>query len=109
MCFHPLVGIPIGILSFSIGLKISAIMAGIKKHMPIIKKRDDEIVLVAKPKLNSIEILISKTLIDSNTIHDEKVLTNNMLRELCDMKEEIKNFNNKYKFKVYIKQCHLIV
>ena len=109
MCFHYLVGIPIGISSFSIGLKMFAITAKIKKFMPIIKKRDEKIVLVAKPKLNSIEVLISKALINSNIIHDEKVLINNMLKEFYDMKEEIKNSNNKYKFKLCIKQCYLIV
>ena len=109
MCFHYLVGIPMGISSFSIGLRMFAITAKIKKFMPIIKKRDDKIVLVAKPKLNSIEVLISKALINSNIIHDEKVLINNMLKEFYDMKEEIKNSNNKYKFKLCIKQCYLIV
>ena len=107
--FPLLVGIPMGISSFSIGLRMFAITAKIKKFMPIIKKRDDKIVLVAKPKLNSIEVLISKALINSNIIHDEKVLINNMLKEFYDMKEEIKNSNNKYKFKLYIKQCYLIV
>ena len=32
-----------------------------------------------------------------------------MLRDFYDMKEEIKNFNDKQKFKLYIKQCYLIV
>ena len=108
MCFHSLVGIPIGISSFSIGLKIFAITSKMQ-FMPIIKKRGDKIVLVAKPKLNSIEVLIYKALINSNIIHDEKVLINKMLKEFYDMKEEIKNSNNKYKFKLYIKQCYLIV
>ena len=37
--FATLVGIPIGITSFAIGLKISAITAGIKMYMSIIKKK----------------------------------------------------------------------
>ena len=44
-----------------------------------------------KSKLSSIEILISKTLIDSNIAHDEFVLINNVAKEYDDMKEEIKN------------------
>ena len=108
MCFYSLVGIPIGISSFSIGLKIFAITSKMQ-FMPIIKKRGDKIVLAAKPKLNSIEVLIYKALINSNIIHDEKVLINKMLKEFYDLKEEIKNSNNKYKFKLYIKQCYLIV
>ena len=57
------------------------------------KKKPDKIKL-----LNSIEILIYKSLIHSNIIHDEFVLINNVLKIFYDMKEEIKNSNNKYKF-----------
>ena len=46
--------------------------------------------MLAKSKLNSIELLISKTLIDSNISHDEFVLINNVLKEYDNMKEEIK-------------------
>ena len=64
--------------------------------------------LLAKSKLSSIEVLISKALIDSIISHDEFVLLNTLLKEFYDMKEEIKNSNNKYKFKLYIKQCYRI-
>ena len=40
------------------------------------KKRHDKIVLLAKSKLNSIEILISKVLMDWNISHDKFVLVN---------------------------------
>ena len=86
--------IPIGIMSSAIGLKICAITAGIKKYKSIIKKKKkkhDKIVLLAKSKLNSIEVLISKALIDSVISHDEFVLINNVLKEYNEMKEEIKN------------------
>ena len=91
--FASLIGIPIGITSSAIGLKICAITAGIKKYKSIIKKKKkkhDKIVLLAKSKLNSIEVLISKALIDSNISHHEFVLINNVLKEYDDMKE-IKN------------------
>ena len=55
--------------------------------------RHDKIVLRAKSKLNDIEVLISKVLIDSNISYDEFVLINNVLKEFHDMKEEIKNSN----------------
>ena len=55
------------------------------------KKKHDKIVLLAKSKLNSIEVLISKALIDSNIIHHEFVLINNVLNGCDDMKEEIQN------------------
>ena len=82
--FASLVGIPIGITSFAIGLKIFATTAGIKKYKLIIKKKKkkhDKIVLLAKSKLNSIEVLISKALIDSVINYDEFVLINNVLKE----------------------------
>ena len=47
-------------------------------------------VLLAKPKLNRMEVLISEALIDSNICHDESVLINNVLKEYNKMKKEIK-------------------
>ena len=41
---------------------------------------------LAKSKLSSREVLISKALIDSNINHDEFVLINNVLKEFYDMK-----------------------
>ena len=55
------------------------------------KKKHDKILLFAKSKLNSIEILISKALIDSVISHDEFVLTNNVLRKYNKMEEELIN------------------
>ena len=55
--FASLCGIPIGITSSAIGLKICVIAAGIKKYKSIIKKKKkkhDEIVLLTKSKLNII-------------------------------------------------------
>ena len=48
--------------------------------MKKIKKKPDEIVLLGKYKLNTIEVIISKTLIDSYISHDEFVSVNNVLR-----------------------------
>ena len=47
--------------------------------------------MLAKSKLNSIEVLISVALMDSLIGHDEFVLTNNVLQDYNEMKEEIKN------------------
>ena len=79
-----LIGIPIGITSSAIGLKICATTAGIKKYESIIKKKKtkhDKTVLLAKPKLNRIEVLISKALIGSNIGNDQFILINNVLKE----------------------------
>ena len=59
------------------------------------KKKHDKIILLAKSKLNSIEVLISKNLIDSNIRHEKFVLIDNVLKEFYDMKEKIKNSNKK--------------
>ena len=67
--FASLVGIPIGITSPAVGLNICVITAGIEKYKSIIKKKKKKygkIVLLAKSKLNSIEVLISKAMIYSN-------------------------------------------
>ena len=48
------------------------------------------IVLLAKSKLNSIEVLTSKVLVNSVISHDEFVLMNNVLKEYNKMKEETK-------------------
>ena len=50
----------------------------------------DMIVLLGKTKLNTIEVLISKSLIDSYISHDGFVSVNNVLREYNEMKEEKK-------------------
>ena len=92
--FASLLGIPIGITSSVIGLKICARAAGIKKYKSIIKKKKkghDKIVLLAKPKLSSIEVLISKALIVSNISHDGFVLINNVPKEFHYIKKEIRN------------------
>ena len=70
------------------------ITAGTKKYKSIIKKkkkRNDKIVLLAKSKVNSIQVLISRALIDSVIIHDESISINNVLKKYNKMKVEIKN------------------
>ena len=67
-------GISVGITSSAIGSKICAIAAGIKKYKLIIKKKKkkhNKIVFLAKFTLKKIEVLISKTLINSNISHDK--------------------------------------
>ena len=70
----------------------------IKKYKSISKKNEKKqfkTISLAKFKSNSIEVLISKSLIDSSISHDELVLINNVLKDFYDMKEEIKNSDNK--------------
>ena len=46
--------------------------------------------MLAKSKLNSIQVLISKALIDLNISHDEFFLIDNVLKEFYDTTEQIK-------------------
>ena len=74
--FASLVCVPVGITSPAVGLNIPAITAGIKKYKLIIKKKKekhDKIVLLGKDKLNTIEVLIYKAIIDSYISHDKLV------------------------------------
>ena len=89
-----MIGIPIGITSSVIGLNLCVTTAGIKTYKSIIKKKKkkhDKIVFLAKSKLDKIEVLISKALIDSVISHEEFVLINNLLKEYNKIKEKIKN------------------
>ena len=66
--FASLVGVPVGISISAAGLKICPLTAGIKKYKSIIKnkrKNYDRILLLAKTKLNTIEVMISKGVSDS--------------------------------------------
>ena len=92
--FASLVDITVGITSSSIGINICAVIAGIKKYKSMIKKKKkkhDKLVLLVKYKLNTIEVLTSKSLIDLYISHHEFVSINNVLREHSEIKGEIQN------------------
>ena len=79
--FASLVGTPLQQYSFNstAAIKIDAITAEIKKYKSIIKKKKkthDEIVLLPKIKSITVEVLISRALIDSKISHDEFVSVN---------------------------------
>ena len=84
--FASLVSIPIAVTSPAVGLKICVITSGIKKHKSVL--------LLAKSKLNGIEGLTSKALIDSYISYDDFVLIKNVLKETYDTKEKIRNSND---------------
>ena len=95
--FSSFIGILIVTTNSAIRLKIYAITAGIKKYKSIIKKQKknhDKILLLPKSKLNSIEVLIFKALIDSVIIFDKFFSINNVLKEYKEMKKEIINLKN---------------
>ena len=91
--FTSLVAVPVGITSSPVKLKIYAITTGIKKYKSIIKKKKkkhNEIVLLGKSKLNTIEDLIFKALNNSYISHDKFVSLNSESKEYTEMEQEIK-------------------
>ena len=61
--FAILIGVPVGIASSAVEIKICAINAVIRKYKSIIKiiiKKRNKIVSLAKTKLNTIEVLFLK-------------------------------------------------
>ena len=92
--FASLVCVPVGIASPAVGIKSCAITVGIEKYKSIIRRKKilhDKIVFLGKDKLNTIEVLISKVLIDPYISHDEFVFVNNVLREYNRIKKDMKN------------------
>ena len=90
--FASLVYVLVGITSSAVGIKICAITAGIKTYRSVINKKKivhDKIVFLGTDKLNTIEVLISKVLIDSFIGHDEFVSVNNVLREYNEIKNSV--------------------
>ena len=70
--FTSVIGAPVGIASASLTLIFSLTTGIIKKLLNITrkkKKRRDKILVLAKSKFNSIEILISQALIDMDISH----------------------------------------
>ena len=85
----------IRITSSTTGLKNCAVTKEIKKYKSIIKKKKKKNDKIAKSKLNSIEFVVSKALIDSVISHGEFVLINNVWLFIED-------------FSLLIKQCYRI-
>ena len=103
--FTSLVAIPAGITSSAVGLNICIITVVNKKYGSNIKKKKkkhDLIVLLGKNKLDAIEVLISKALIDSYINHDEFVSVNNVLKVYIEMRDEIKNSDTSVEYIIQI-------
>ena len=99
--FAYLFSIAIGIMSSAIGSKACAKAAGIKRYKRIIKKnkkKHDKIVLSTKTKLNCIEILICKALINSNFIHPE-----------IRRNKKFKDLNSSLKILIYLQNNTIVL
>ena len=60
----------------------------------------DKIVLLGKTKLHTIEVLISKALINSYISHEEFVSVNNVLKEYNKIKPEIRIYETYVKYTI---------
>ena len=56
--------------------------------------------LLTKTKLQTIKVLISKSLVDLYIKHDKFVSVRNVLREYNELKEEIKNPRNAIEYTI---------
>ena len=96
--FTSIVGAPVGIASASFTLIFSLTTGIVKKLLNITrnkKKKHDKVLMLAKSKLNSIETLISQTLIDMDISHEEFV-TILKEKDKCEkMKENLRSENEK--------------
>ena len=92
--FTSIIGAPVGIASASFNLIFSLTTGIIKKLLNITrnkKKKHDEILMLAKSKLNSIETLISQALIDIEIIHDEFITILNEKDKYEKMKDDLRS------------------
>ena len=77
--FATAIGMPVGIMSATCSLAFSTTTGFVKKFLKTIrnkKKKHNEIVMLARSKLNSIENKISKALMDNEIINEEKNIEN---------------------------------
>ena len=97
--FACITGAPAGKASASFTIAFSLTTGIIKKWLRITrnkKKKHQEIIALAKSKLNSIETLISQALIDIEKSHEEFITTLNETNEYEKMKENLRNINEFY-------------
>ena len=88
------VGVPVGIASASFTLIFSLITGIIKKLLDITrnkKKKHDNILMLAKIKIDSIETLVSQALIDMKISHEEFNAINSEKTRYERMKENVRN------------------
>ena len=98
--FTSIVGAPVGIAS-SIFTLMFSITTGIIKKLPNItknkKKKHGKILMLAKSKINSIETLISQSLVDMGISHEEFVTILKEKDKYENMKDNLRTENEKYK------------
>ena len=107
--FTSIIGGPVGIASASFTLIFFLTIGIVKKLLNLTrnkKKKHDKIFMLAKSKLNSIEILISQALIDLDISHEEFITILNEKDKYEKIKDNLINKNEKsYKIKRFSGTC----
>ena len=101
--FATVIGIPVGIASLTFSL-CTGLVKKLLKATRNKKKKHKKIVVLARSKLNSIEIKISEALINNQINHEDFMTIINEKRNYRELKENIRIMKVKK-----IKKCHLIV
>ena len=97
--FTSIVRAPVGIASAGLTLFFCLTTGRIKKLMNITRKKNkkhDKILMLAKSRLNSIEILVSQALIDMEINHEEFVTILKKKDNYETMKDNLRSENEKY-------------
>ena len=103
--FTSIIGVPAGIASASFTLIFSITAGIIKKLLSTTikkKKKHDQILMLAKSKYNSIEVLISQALNDIDISHKEFITILKKKDRYERMKEDVKD-KNEYKKQEIVK------
>ena len=90
--FASVIGAPVGIASASVSLAFSMCTGIVKKMLKTTwnkKKKHNEIVTLARSKLNSTESKISDALINNEISHEDFTITNEE-KNYCELKESIR-------------------
>ena len=103
--FATVIGIPVGITSESLSLAFSLCTGLVKKLLKATrnkKKKHNEIVMLAKSKLNSIENKLSEALINNQISHEDFIAIINEERNYRELKESIRIMKGQEDKKIYI-------
>ena len=95
--FATVIGAPAGIIGASCGLTFLITSGFVKKFLKTIrnkKKKHNEIVVLARSKLNNIESKISKALMDNEISHEDFETIINKEKKFLELKESIRMMNS---------------
>ena len=91
--FATVIGTPVGIASANLSLRFSLFTGLVKKLLKTTrnkKKKHNEIVMLARSKLNGLESKISEALIKNKIIHEDFMTIINEERNYRELKESIR-------------------